>query len=320
MTLLFDANTPVTTGSILVFRLKVLLVSAGWVVKASGDGLSAFNSSGDVISSGSSGANGLANSNAWFRIQDPGGLREFCYQRGATNPSWKVKYSAAAKFTGGSPSATVLPTSTDEQFFIGATGSFGTWMDTDSTYRWNAAADNATPYGFWSIGFGVNPNETPTYSGVIIMDPMATGSFPAGDTDPVIIYSEIAATSLMTNFQSTTTGPRCWFAKGLSGETFQRIAANPYSITTTNIFPSGTASGSGIDPFVQNKRLAYPIPYSRILNTSSPGPGGWKGIGSLMQWNGLRLPSGTAVGIFTARDRICFGDVNLPWNGTYPLL
>ncbi|HVI42659.1 MAG TPA: hypothetical protein VM577_18565, partial [Anaerovoracaceae bacterium] len=175
MTLLYDVNTVPTTGSKAGFQLKTLMKSAGWVVKSSGDGLSAFSSSTDILTSGNSGANGLGNSNAWFRIQSPL-LKEFVFQV-SSDTAWKIKYSAQSLFTGGSPSATVFPTAADEQYLLGTSGGFATWFNTNNGYRYYMCANNSDGYGVFATGLNVGNTSSSGSTGSFLYDPMQAGSY-----------------------------------------------------------------------------------------------------------------------------------------------
>ena len=99
MTFSFSTDI-VGTGANFVYQFKTLLKSVGWTVNRSSDS-STYNSSGDQISSGSSGAGGLANTNAWFIISHPlsGSQRSFCFQRGSTNSLWRIKYSFSSRLS-----------------------------------------------------------------------------------------------------------------------------------------------------------------------------------------------------------------------------
>jgi len=89
MAIHFDVNQTPSTFAECAFRLKQIMVTAGWVVKSSSDGTT-FNSTGDQITSANTGAGGMNNNNAWFRIQDPAGGREFTLQKGGA-ATYQVK-------------------------------------------------------------------------------------------------------------------------------------------------------------------------------------------------------------------------------------
>ncbi len=71
---------------------------------------------------------------------------------------WYVKYSRAAGFTGGAPSATQVPTATDQQVVTGAgpdASPLFTQISTDGgAINYNIVVDNAAPYGWWAGGYG----------------------------------------------------------------------------------------------------------------------------------------------------------------------
>jgi hypothetical protein len=100
-----------TTGPAVIFALKEAWKGQGATVLSSGDGTT-YNASGDQISHAGSGAGGLANADAWFLIEEPGGGRQLVFQR-QDNENWRVILSPSAGFTGGSPNATTPPTASD---------------------------------------------------------------------------------------------------------------------------------------------------------------------------------------------------------------
>jgi hypothetical protein len=308
MSYVFDVNNDSMTGAQAMYKFKELLKTAGWVVKSSGDGLSAFSSTTDIITSGSSGANGFANSNAWVRLQSPAGAgsREFLVQRSSFNTLWTIKYSYSIGFSAGSPSATVLPTATDSQTLLSASSLFVT----DSTYRFNAAADNAAPYGFWMGCFllGGESNFNPS-GGAWMMDPLLTGSYPAADVDPTIHY--VSGTTSWSS--GTTSGIFGYLKKGLSGEGFVNIPWLIIQSQSASSFPQGV----GNNCFTLKTDL-FPIFYAR--QSSKTAPVGYKGISSICKWTGNPLACPTLLSVSTTNDYIVIGHIALPWNGSSILI
>jgi hypothetical protein len=157
----WSVNNRPSTGAWAMYEIFANFLAAGWTCKASGDGLSAYSGTGSVFSNqGASGANGLANNYAWFRIQDPSGNREFMVERGTANYSWGIAYSVAAHFTTGG-SATAGPTATDGvpvwgsvATSTGSGGSYSTLFNTtDGTYVLHMGmADSSIQYSFWVYG------------------------------------------------------------------------------------------------------------------------------------------------------------------------
>lgn len=193
-----DVNTSVTNASTSsttpVFALKQLLKnSASWTVRSSSDGTT-YNAAGDQITLAGSGAGGLNNTNAWFVVRDPGGVREFCIQRIGASYSYRIKYSPSAHFSGGTPGATRVPSATDEQVLCGGgtdaapTGTSIFETGSGVNYRYHAVAYTTAiggVYGFW-LYCTVTPGSTQA-NGVIACEPMAPGSYNVGDTDPCVV-------------------------------------------------------------------------------------------------------------------------------------
>lgn len=312
----FDVNNSTMTGPAAIFKLKELLKSVGWTVKSSSDGTT-YNSTGDQITTGSSGAGGLANNSAWFRIQMPSvsvifpANREFVFQRNSTNVLWTIRYSYSAGFTGGTPNATTLPTATDQQTLFN-----GTFFAADSSYRYNAAAGGASEgYSFWSGCFpsgGGNPS-----GGALCFMEMQSGSYSSLDADPYVIYCDANVAAFQTaRIQASSS---CWFRKGLTNESFTTVGAGTYINATNAVFPNNADSNphNGNDdtvsiPFIGMVR----VPTTVLLEY----PAGWKGLCDVMRWNGTSRTTGDTLSVSSAgaKDRIVYRDVNLPWNGSTP--
>jgi hypothetical protein len=314
MSYVFDVNNFPATGAETIYKFKTLLKTAGWVVKQSSDGTNLGSLAADTIINFSSGTGGLDNSNAWFRIQEPSGVREILIQRGSNGLNWKVRYSAASKFTSGVATASTPNTATDEQYLIGSSGSFSNWMSTDNTYYWSGCASTTAPYSFWSIGYKIQNAANITYSGIFILDPMMAGSYNASDTDPVVILAKTTSTGLLTaSTLNSTTGFQGWMKKDLTGAAFVSIPALKFVLSSTTVFPSG----AGNNPFTQND-ITLPIPYGRTSVSTSPA--GIKGISSILSWNCISKRAGELLTINTDLDRVAFEDINLPWNGNKIIL
>lgn len=204
MPLFTEVSVGVTTQIGLAWQGVVdLLESAGWVVESSGDGLSSYSSSGKVFTNTTAGAaNSYQNVNAWFVIRAPGAVggntRRHCVQILSLSNVGNVraKYTANAAFSGGSPSATRVPSAVGE-FVLrgGGTDAAPTgerlWSDqTAGTSVLVGVADAAAPYGFMfghrrlgsttdleEMRFGMDP--VVAYDGV----PRTT------DTDPVVLHA-----------------------------------------------------------------------------------------------------------------------------------
>lgn len=168
-TLDLDTTDSDLTAGYVEYAVKEHLKANGYVVLASGDADSNYSSSGDIITSFGSGANGMNNDGAWYRIQSPNGLYEWIRQIGdvsTTSPGQRTKFSRRDGFTGGSPSITQVPSATDEELELGGgtdaspTYSGGSYASatSGSDRRLLGVVDDAAPYGFWYWGTDNFPN------------------------------------------------------------------------------------------------------------------------------------------------------------------
>jgi hypothetical protein len=313
--------------------LAEMLVAAGWTYKASGDGLSGYSSTGKIFTGTGSGALGWNNSGAWARMQDPAAGREFILQHNASGGA-RIKYSASAKFTGGSPSATQTPSATDEKYLRGAatdaSPSYGaTWFNAgvaSGLVKFQGKASDVAPYGFWFAG-AATPSGAP--STALVMDPVT--SVPE-DPDPVVIYvcgaNAFKAGGLS---YSGVMGAGTWLANGgtnagtfgymdVAKTNFHALQPGHYQLGGgTNGGINGTndgwiVQGAGLaeNPF-NSKAEALPIPWMRPTVTSLTGPLGLKGWSNFMRWTGVARTNFSDT--LDNKNWICVGNVWLPWDG-----
>lgn len=309
MSFIFSKNISNITGGSTWWYLKELLKTAGWLVKSSGDGLSAFSNSGDILTVPGTGANGMDNSSAWFRIQQPsvGGVnREFVIQRPGSSSSVSIKYSYSANFTGGTPGSTTIPTATDQQTVA---NNQALWS-TDFQFHLNIGAQNSDGFGFWMAPI-LNGTPNTNASGGMLFDPLAPNTYAPGDTDPYIIWVENQSSGSWNANKLSGQGPGwAYYAKGTSLETFANVAAGGWSISSGNfLFPNG----AGTNPFNNREQIA---PAIWCKNFTSNGLVAIKGIGTIMKWNGTLKQSGQLMSQSSTGDRICISDVNFPWDNT----
>lgn len=179
-------NMSLSNGSEVMYHfLKLLTTHAGtnWTCETSGDGLSAYSASGDVFTSSGSGANGLANTDAWFVLRDPGGRREIMVQRHNNDSQWRLLYSALDKFTGGTPSATVAPTATDEQGWNNGPLTTDQWVFFTGPYITHIGCEDSADgntYPFWMLS---RIQGTGATGGFMMMDAVKDASSPVEDLD-----------------------------------------------------------------------------------------------------------------------------------------
>lgn len=301
-------ETPATGAASMLF-LKTMWKSAGWVVKESGDSIT-YSAVGDIITHAGSGAGGMANTRAWFRMSNPDGV-EYTIQRGTLNYQWRVKVSAAATFNAGSPDATTTPsvTGTDVKELLGAgtdaSPTYETWFGTvDGSYRLKAGADSASPYDFWTTGF-------PSGGGAInhtFMHESLTVTPTDGAPFHTIIGNSDPSDGNLT-------------AENASGSTRSYATVPAVTPTTWEIFPAGITTFGGqqgipvrlaTNPITTGDDL-FPIQYARRAAIANPA---YKGVGTVFKWDGVQRSTGVTYTVDTVDDRLCLSDGSVPWKGT----
>lgn len=307
-----------------------MLVSAGWTYKASGDGLAAYSATGKVFTGTGAVAGGWNNNKAWARLADPGGGREFVIQHNA-GAGLRLKYSASAKFVGGSPSATTPPSATDERVMQGGgtdaapsfCANFFSGNVATSGTRFQGAALATAPYGFWF--FGANTPSGTATNAVIMMDPVLGV---AEDPDPVVWYCCRSAGNVayMTNtggYGGSNSPPGgnnfgTWAHMDVAKSQFVYVDAMAYlqgggeggNISTTVNVVRGTAFA--VNPF-NGKDDILPIMYANPAIGGGPTPYGLKGWSTLVRYTGIRR--NTILDTLNSKQWICAGNCWLPWDG-----
>lgn len=323
---------PSTNGYGAIMKaVKDMLVAAGWVVKSSGNGAAEYNATG--LFATDTAAN-FAIAKCWFRVQSPDAVREFVFQHDNAGGA-RIKYSPAAKFTGGSPSATVTPSATDERYVRGAatdaTPSYGaTFFNANTlngTVKYQGFASGTSPYGFWFAGANMSAGSITTG---FALDPV---SGVPEDPDPYVVYC-----STTSAFQSgdltlgnitgsgTTSRPYTQANGGTAAGAYGFFDA---ALTTYVLWPAcayitavSTTSGANSTFFVANANLALnpyngksealPFPYLRTSDAATQR--GIKGWSTLMRWTTVGRTNFTDT--LDSKAWICVQGVWLPWDGT----
>jgi hypothetical protein len=244
MAFTFSVNNRPSTGGYAMYMTLANFIAAGWTVKSSSDGTT-YNSTGNQITSGASGANGMANNYAWFRIQDPGGVREFVVQRGTINLTWAAKYSVAAKFVTGSPTATQVPTATDEVSLYGnilgnggSGGTFPSFFATDGEYTLHMGmGDSSIHYAFWMAAVQLATSDSLTV-GSWFMDYVQKAD--SLDLDPTVHLMTNAGGMFGNIATNTEPGVASCYFTSIASANFNNVRLEPWSIA-----PYGMGAGSG---------------------------------------------------------------------------
>lgn len=313
MTQLFMKTTP-STGAIAMYLWKEHMKSAGCTVPRSSDGTT-YNGAADILTSGSPGAGGLANNNAWFALRFPSGV-ELAFQRGTTNLLWKVKRTHSGGFSGGSPGATQMGVAANEGIITGggtdAAPTFITLFAADGTYRWNAMADNASPYSWWAGAFPIGGG-TPN-SGMVGDVVLASDALDADPRIQMMMQASAFTLASVSNALGTPTALPFFAAQVPSAAptgAYASFAAARYDDASGAVI----APGSMVTNPASAKDETFPLFHMRRAALASPG---FKGVASMLRWNGTTRATGDTLSVVTSRDRIVYGDCSLPWDGSVP--
>lgn len=300
----FDVNTkPLTKRACLYKLITTFLAAFPTGVKASGDGLAAYSSTGSVFTTGATGATGFGNDLAWARLQFPDG-RELLVVNNSTGApySCSLLLSQASHFTGGSPSATVWPTATDTQVILGGTtsGSASNWMqnDTDGTLIANCYVNSADPYDLYLYVF---PSGNSSPHGLIFID--AVQGLPAGDN-----FKHIYGAGITTLGSSQLTGLCGFMGTGPGWEP-----------NTTMEASGGVAPSSSLGDPANNKHQLLQRMVFATSNSSRTYVKGW-GSNILFDWHGATSPNNNALNLNGTKDRITASFWNFKWNGSTPVV
>ncbi|RTL27580.1 MAG: hypothetical protein EKK55_05970 [Rhodocyclaceae bacterium] len=311
MTTQWIENKTPATGAVAIYNWVTAALAAGFTKVEDSDGTTR-SAGGTQVTSGAAGAGGLGNNNAYVRLRYPDGIRELIWQRGANDQTWRLTYSALARFTGGSPDATHVPSATDSATVIGAgtdaSPTFSSLFSTNNTYRQQGAVYDVAPYGWW---FACYPVGGGTGNGAVVFDPV-TGA-DADDDDPCVFNTALVSTlnssALSGTGAATTSRSAGWLAYGLGGAAFQAIMANGL----VNPVTGTTVPGQCPTNAHSNKHNLFPPVYLRPSGQATPN--GYKGVSTMLCWNGVAKTTAETYKVATDRDRISFGDVSFLWSG-----
>jgi hypothetical protein len=297
----------------LLFDMKTRLFNAGWQVRSSGDGISNFSMSSDVISHNGTGANGSRNANAWIVLRIPnidGYVREILLQRyykAPVGPSAGVNrldvyYGFNSPFVGGSPSATTKPTATG-QIYIGSI------LMPENTNSFYGIGDASEKYSFFFFSIDQNGNRDGKV--FLCFDYLQENSYIAADIDPVVWWK--GTTSF--NYNSINSWAYGWFAKGHSLEFFGQLT----TYTHKTYGGSNITSSTGIQKnYTGNTIDLFPIFIGRGSDKNMPR--GLKGISRVLRLFAVTVNNGDTLSITSPKDKIVINNLALPWDGSSPII
>jgi hypothetical protein len=320
MAIVASTNQTISTWTQGIFNVKETLKLAGWQVLSSSDGTT-YNSTSDIITSASSGANGLGNTNAWFRIQSPDGYAEYVFQKGndADNRNWRVVFSGdtiSGGFIGGTPNASTIPTATDGVPLRDASVQLFSQTIGTAAPRFHVVADDAAPYTWWFGSWQSTTGALSNHGGMI--HDVCTALTP-GDPSGYIAYLSSSSFTTVTYINGTAVGP--------GGSTTWHLVCRTQNNTGWTV-PEGhsfsigstghtTYLNSVANPLTLKDEL-LPVIYTISSNNSTNFS--WKGVATMMRWKSISRPVTSTYTVNTTRDRVIFDSISLPWDGSVPLV
>ncbi len=239
---------PYDDATNVMWALISIMIEADWSKVMDSDG-STYSSSGSQVTRSGSGANGLGNSNAWIRLQDPDGVKEIIWQRGATDVSWKALYSASDKFASGSPDATTLPTAADQQGFSLGTGSgFSNVFDSATSvgpFYCHVTAEDSPTNGIYPAWMVARTVETGEPAGMFVYDSLEEPS--TEDTDPALLMFGNISLNATSGFAVETAGSAAvgWMGYGTDIQAWGSLSMYPYKTGATSILSIASTDLSG---------------------------------------------------------------------------
>lgn len=301
MSKLYYTNIAITSSSSAKFAWEILsrmVANQAWTQAGSGDGTTFNNAAAGPVAGSGSGAGGLDNDGAWVRLAKiiGGVLYEIVFQRTAASPGsgeWAVSIGTA--FTGGSPSATVRPTSAVEQSIYNSTIVEG------SNIVLHVVLDNATPFGIVAFAY---TSGTRANNGWFAMCPLTTVG-----TAPGAPYVFGAGTTY--DISAMISAPGAWWHRrryGLSGSAWVNAPMCDIRNGAARIYPFGAG----------NKAEATSETTSRAIPHSNAGDGDF-GENAWLEWPSTDNGNANLYSVSSTGDRIQFDCVVLKfWDNTTP--
>jgi len=333
-----------TSSSVMLYAFKTFMVSSGgYTVTASGDGVSNFSMSSDVITSSGTGAHGMTNTGSWFILKEKyafaGQQRQWLFWFYTTSYA-TIIYSYMGFSTNSSEghnnsavSATNPPIAYDEitpydntivntpASMVQAVNSYYPALPYPSGLTWYAhfaVGNNSSGPNPWFILF-TSGGGTPGIYGLVAYDQMATGSYDSANPDPTSFMSVYVA------------GGTVWSSyTGIARYNAKTSGSRANSLVDPTIFPQKTyfatlaSMGSITQGFVSGNDFAMPAQiYSYPTNPGRSVVGANYGSSYLLGTSNLfihNVPSRAFPNIinYNSLSYLAIGNLSLLWNGSTP--
>lgn len=295
--------TPASYAEYLYNLKTALLASGGWTLHGSSNGTS-FDITGGT-DYWSSAAN-INHNKAWIRLRSLNSSEIVFQTDASTGLRWK--YSKGAQFSGGSPSATQVPSAADEVVVCGSgtDGSpgfdavFGGSLGIQQVYVDGTSA----PPMFYSLGYN-SGGGNPTHS--IVCDVAANPESGDGELYVMWARSSVCMKSGTLCDPLSAGCPRSWLYAELGGSAgFVTTPMLAMADGSNAVIPNGgnTSARTGKDPT---------LACTYFRSSAQSAPKGYKGTSSLFRWAVVSRSTPQAGNIASANDRQLCGDLYCVW-------
>jgi hypothetical protein len=221
---------------------------------------------------------------------------------------------------------------------------FGAGAPQRGTSRFNVMANDGlafetSPFAIYAVAWNAGAGFPPSMA--FIFEPMTAGSTAPGEIDPFVVgCSSVSPGTLNGSLFLSTSNPGCawitggsnnvtgafaWYKYGQSSAAVQKLMPQIFIYWNSGLGATVSVPGSSVtgNPMSTNPVNSdddlFPMAYGRPPAFGS-GPGGYKGVGSMMKWNSAVRATGDTQAQATVRDRIILGSVSVPWDASVPTL
>lgn len=268
-------------GAAMTYYAIKTLIAAGWRVMEETDGTAyvSYRAQGNpdtvILTHIGSGAGGMLNANARAVLQDPGGVREVMLGTGSAGSGRVGTFATSAldKFVGGTPSASVRPTATDQQMHI---DNSNLWSNRVVNHYFQGCAYNTPVNGVYSFYIWQSEGDDDGPGGYLSMAALE-GPIADEDPDPVVYGwgdNNGFSSSEIGGQGGSGRGYHGWFKMNDGAETFQKMAGFYQWLAATGQFIPGYGTHAlGPNPY-NAKDGAVSILFGREDDLTGGGPKG----------------------------------------------
>jgi len=299
---------------VAVWWLKATLVSAGWTVVCSGDGLG-LDVNADCLTTHTNrwrrdtDPNDFCNTNCWFVVRAPTGTLEVAFWRSTVEVNFQVKVSPTGFIDNALRGVARPPDAADQQCICGALpATHGEYFNGGNIYA-HAMASDTPVNGVYPWLLAATIQGTQVVAGLNYCE--ALQSPIAADLAPWVAYLGYRANSGLYNHIDAAA--RCFGWRDLGGATELWTA------------PCGNYPQHAVSRAIPGVLGTQPDGYYRgmpIVYATAAGAC-WKGIGSSVVWAGSARTYPNTVNVASAADvdtlgryegpRLYVGNVLIPW-------